>query len=144
MRLRNLHVGDQRLVDLVPVVNVVLLLLLFFLLSWSFIHQTGFVIRPPSVDFPAATPQGRHVVTLKANGADPLIFLDEKSMDWLALQVQLKILSQKSPGEWITINADDSVSHGHVQRVASWLFEYGFKATTATQRTVPGPAPALP
>lgn len=145
MRLTNHSVGQQRLIDLVPVVNVILLLMFFFLLSWSFVMQPGVEVRPPTVSTSLTTPQGRHVVTLKGSAREILIFFDEKNVDEKALKQELVIASKKNEGEWVTVNADDSVSHGRVQEVAAMVMESGFRVTLATQRNaISSPLPGNP
>ena len=72
MRLNRQLVMEQRPLELTPVVNVIMLLVFFFLLSWSFVLQPGVEVRLPITAFPATSPQGRHVVTLKATSeSDP-------------------------------------------------------------------------
>lgn len=138
MRFSRHHIGGSKLVDLVPVANVVLLLIFFFLLSWSFVLQPGVEVRLPATNFRTASQQGRHIITLKLGSKDALImFFDEKSVESDGLRERLKTASEKSHGDWITINADDSVSHGDVQQVAAMAMEYGFHVTIATQRAVP-------
>jgi biopolymer transport protein ExbD len=52
------------LVDLAPVVNVVLLLLCFFLLSSSFVLQPGIKVDPPRSAVAVGTPASRLVVAV--------------------------------------------------------------------------------
>ena len=138
MRFSRHHIGGSKLVDLVPVANVVLLLIFFFLLSWSFVLQPGIEVRLPETRFRTASQQGRHMITLKLGAKDALIlFFDEKSVDLDGLRKRLEVASEKSHGDWITINADHSVSHGDVQQVADMAMQQGFHVTIATQRAVP-------
>ncbi len=65
-----------------------------------------------------------------------MIFFDEKNVDEAGLGTSLKEASKKSSGEWITLNADDTVSHGQVQRTAAMAMEQGFRVSIATQRTM--------
>ena len=52
------------LVDLVPVVNVVLLLLLFLVLSSSFVLQPGIKVDPPRSSFGVGMPSSRLIVAV--------------------------------------------------------------------------------
>ena len=136
MRFARRTLGDQRPVDLIPVINVVLLLTFFFLLSWSFVLQPGVEVRLPSPSFSGMSQQGCHVITLKNNPqGDLVIFFDEKVVSAPELRGALIQASKKNYADWITLNADETVSHGHVQQVVGWAMEQGFKVTIATQRT---------
>src|SRR5277367_1667136 len=84
-RLQPLH----GLVDLVPVVMVVLLLLSFFLLSSSFVLQSGIKVEPPRSPFGVGMPSSRLIVAVAlgpqltdANGVPlprvPTIYFDDQ------------------------------------------------------------------
>ena len=136
MRFARHEISEKKLMDLVPVANVVLLLIFCFLLSWSFVSQPGVEVKLPMTSFQSASQQGRHVVTLKAfNKDEVLIFFNEKSVDASSLKNYLKQAAEKAPGAWITLNADELVSHGVVQQVSAQMMELGFHVTIATQRT---------
>ncbi|MBI4023959.1 MAG: biopolymer transporter ExbD [Verrucomicrobia bacterium] len=136
MRFPRHNTGEQHLLDLVPVVNVVLLLTFFFLLSWSFVLQPGVEVRLPVTSYPSTSQQGRHIITLKSSTKDDvLMFFDEKSVDRDGLRASIRTASERHFGDWITLNADDSISHGKVQEVAAVAMERGFRVTIATQRT---------
>lgn len=137
MRISHQQTRDQKLIDLVPIVNVVLLLVFFFLLSWSFVLQPGVEVRLPSASFSSANHQGRHVVTLKASDKEALLFFDEKSVDAVTLKTYLQEVANnpQTHGDWITINADESVTHGQVQQVAADVMNLGFHVTIATQQS---------
>jgi len=135
MRFPSRNSGPPRPLDLIPVVNVVLLLTFFFLLSWSFVLQPGVEVRLPSTGFSQGSPQGRHVITLKNHSKDNvMIFFDERVVSERELGICLSGASDQNSGEWITLNADESISHGRVQEVASLAMEKGFRVTIATQR----------
>jgi biopolymer transport protein ExbD len=52
------------LIDLAPVVNVVLLLLCFFLLGSSFVLQPGIKVDPPRSEIAVGTPSSRLIVAI--------------------------------------------------------------------------------
>ncbi len=136
---------DARPLELTPVVNVVMLLIFFFLLSWSFVLQPGVEVRLPVTSFPVASNQGRHVITLKTFGKDDvMLFFDEKSVDETQLKTALDAVAEKFFGDWITLNADESVPQGRLQQVAALAMSRGFHVTVATQSLPTAPQPAAP
>jgi biopolymer transport protein ExbD len=138
MRLLRSPASDARFLELAPVANVVLLLVFFFLLSWSFVLQPGIEVRLPVTSFPTTSPQGRHVVSLKAAGGEQvLMFFDEMSVDEDALKAKLAAAADERFADWITLNADESVPQGRVQQVAALAMQKGFRVTVATQRPAP-------
>lgn len=136
MRFPRHQVADQKFIDLIPVANVVLLLIFFFLLTWSFVQQPGIPVKLPFSSYQSASQQGRHVITLKSfNREEVLIFFDEKSVDLNGLKQHLTIAAQEGRGSWLTLNADESVPHGTVQQVIGQMMEMGFNVNIATQRS---------
>jgi len=133
MRFLRRDRDEKKLLELTPVANVVLLLSLFFLLSWSFVLQPGIEVVLPTTSLQAATPHGRHVITLRPGPQEPLIFFDERQVDRQGLQQELATAARKSWGAWITLNADESVSHGEVQGIAESALKRGFRVSLAKQ-----------
>ena len=139
MRYKHRNIAEQRLVDLVPIVNVVLLLISFFLMSWSFVLPSGVGVRLGVDNFLIANQQGHHVITLKSIAKDNVaILFNEKIVDFEKLREHLKTAAEKTPGDRITINADDSVPNGLVQQALSLAMEYKFQVTMPTLK------PAIP
>lgn len=138
MRLLRQPASEARFLDLAPVANVVLLLVFFFLLSWSFVLQPGIEVRLPVTSFPGTSQQGRYVISLKAGGGEePLIFFDEMAVDEEALKAKLAAAAEEHFADWITLNADESVPQGRVQQVVALAMQKGFRVTIATQRPAP-------
>jgi biopolymer transport protein ExbD len=52
------------LVDLAPMLNVILLLMCFFLLSSSFVLQPGIKVDPPRANFASGSPASRLIVAV--------------------------------------------------------------------------------
>jgi len=75
--------------DVAPLVDVILLLLIFFLLTSTFVFQPGIVVDPPS---PGQSKGGvsdtRYVVTATA-GANPQIFFNDRATDLAKLRLEL-------------------------------------------------------
>lgn len=96
----------------------------------------------PSTELSSANPQGRHVITLKYVEGAILIFLDEKKVDESILNESLDSFATVEKGEWVTLNADETVPHGQVQHIATLAIEKGFRVNVATQKKSPlVPAP---
>jgi biopolymer transport protein ExbD len=138
MRFHSHNISQDRRIDFIPILNVILLLMFFFLLSWSFVLQPGIEVKLPSSPVPSATQQGRHVITLKASDQnDVLMFFDEKHVNEEGLRAALKTAAEKNPGDWITLNADEKVPSGRVTQAQMLIIQSGFRVTQAIQWTTP-------
>jgi biopolymer transport protein ExbD len=106
--------------DLAPVVNVVLLLLCFFLLSSSFVLQPGIKIDPPRSAIGIGTPASRLIVAvtlppqqLDANGAplkrEPVLYFNDQIVTLDGLRTALDQLPPSRLQQTLVVKADKDV-----------------------------------
>jgi biopolymer transport protein ExbD len=138
------------LVDLVPVVNVVLLLLCFFLLGSSFVLQPGIKVDLPHTDIGVGTPSSRLIVAVGLapqqfddKGAplkrEPVLYFNDQIMTLDGLRTALGQLPQSSGAPSLVIKADEGVPLEVLTRVIA--VAHRFSVVIATQ---PASAPAAP
>ena len=123
-------------IDAAPMVNVVFLLLIFFVLSSSFVLQPGIKVDLPSssVKTPGAF-QGL-VVTVTRNDA---LFFNEERTSLEGLQKSLQEAAARGTGpQELVIKADRQVPHGTVVQIMSLAIEAGIPSINiATRPEVP-------
>jgi len=106
--------------DLVPVVNVVLLLLCFFLLSSSFVLQPGIKVDPPRSAFGVGMPSSRLIVAitlappqLNAQGAplprEPILYFNDQIVTLDGLRTALDQLPSSRVTPSLVLKADKDV-----------------------------------
>ena len=126
-------------IDLAPLINVVLLLLIFFILSSSFVLQSGVKITlPSSLDGTHGVTNVRHIVAITA--ADPpLIFFNDQISSREKLSEQFKQVAAAGSGNNIVIKADRYVAYGTVVDVMNQALAAGLSVVVATQGQVAEP-----
>ncbi len=87
--------------------DVVLQLLIFFLLSSTFVIQSGIKVRLPRAESGEIGNKSQIVITLTDRGA---VFLNNEQVSKSALGSQLRTLLRKTDDQLVVINADKSVS----------------------------------
>jgi biopolymer transport protein ExbD len=108
------------LVDLTPIVNVVLLLLCFFLLSSSFVLQPGIKVDPPRSAIGVGTPASRLIVAVTLapqkyddKGAplprDPVLYFNDQIMTLDAFRTALDQLPTSRVTPSLVVMADKDV-----------------------------------
>ena len=108
---------SKGLVDAAPLVNVVFLLLLFFVLNSQFVMQSGFpVVLPSSGEYPVRTSFQSLVVTV---ARDDLLFFNEQPLLIDKLEQALREAVQQGRGRELIIKADRQVSNGTVVEIMS-------------------------
>jgi biopolymer transport protein ExbD len=116
-----------------PLVDVILLLLIFFLLTSSFVFQPGIVVDPPS---PGQSKGGandtRYVVTATA-GLTPQIFFNDRATDLVKLRVELARIARSEPRGVVVVRADRELRHGVVAQILDAIVQNGLSAVLASR-----------
>jgi biopolymer transport protein ExbD len=138
------------LVDLAPVVNVVLLLLCFFLLSSSFVLQPGIKVDPPRSAIGIGTPSTRLIVAVTltpqqfdANGAplkrDPVLYFNDQIVSLDGLRAALDQLPSGRVTPSLVIKADKDVPLDLITSIID--VAHRFPVVIATQPVSGTPSP---
>ena len=128
---------SKGLVDTAPLINVVFLLLLFFLLNSSFVMQSGFPVSLPTA---GSTPLRADFQTLVVTVArDDLLFFNDQPVALDKLERTLREAEQQTRAKVLIIKADKQVSIGIVDEIRSAATRAGI--TTINEAARPeGPA----
>jgi len=110
--------------DITPLIDVVLLLLIFFMLTSSFITPAGLRVDLPESS--VAEPQEKEnlVVVVSEEGE---LYLDDELISWETLQDRLAADLSGGQDRVLILKADKETRHGMVVRVMSLARELGWK-----------------
>ncbi|MCX6947210.1 MAG: biopolymer transporter ExbD [Verrucomicrobia bacterium] len=124
-------------VDMAPLIDVVLLLLIFFLLTSTFVFQPGIVVDPPSPgESKGGASDTRYVITATA-GATPQIFFNDRVTDLAKLRAEMARLAQSEPRAVVVIRADRELRHGVVAQILDCVVQNGLSAVLASRASAP-------
>lgn len=87
--------------------DIIFLLLIFFLLTSSFIVRPGIEVQLPSAEQSQAKAEEQIVLSITSSG---LYFINEKKMSLQEMAAQLSVLLDENKEKTIVINADKNVS----------------------------------
>jgi biopolymer transport protein ExbD len=112
--------------------DIVFLLLIFFMLTSSFVTETAMPVNLPKGD-PTNTSQ---LPKIKVSVSKELQYeINEESVTFAQLEAKLAVLSQSDEfNDVIVIRADKEVSHGTAIELATLAARFGKKISFATDK----------
>jgi len=130
--------GRQPLVriDLTPLVDVVFLLLIFFMVSTTFREDQGLELRLPAA---SGTPTAESAELRVSVAADGSLRFEGRALDIAELERQARVALEASSERLVVVEADRSVEHGRVVAVMDVLRRAGARGLTVA--TAPGVEP---
>ena len=98
---------EEGAIDLTPMLDVVFIMLIFFIVTATFIKETGVEINRP----PASTSNKKDDTTvLIAISADNSIWMDKRRIDVRSVKANIQRLHAENPEGGVVIQADELAS----------------------------------
>ncbi len=114
MRRRRTRNLDESEVNLTPMLDVVFIMLIFYIVTASFVKEAGIDISRP----PAATAErkerGNIMIAITANDQ---IWIDRRQVDIRALRANIERLHAENPQGSVVIQADEASKNGLLVQV---------------------------
>ena len=122
-------------INLTPLVDIVFILLIFFLITSTFVQSPGIDVNLPKAGSSTETAQSQSIViTVDENGQ--LIYGGEVT-DIGGLTDTLSKLFKESPGRQVVIQADETTHHGAVVEAMDAARQAGFRKLGIATQAMP-------
>lgn len=121
-------------INMTPLIDMVFILLIFFLVTSSFIRESAVTVERPKASTAQPQPNGELIVTITA---DDQIWLNEETVDIRLLREQIERLGLANPSRSVIILADTKTSTGLLIKVMDQLRLAGFVAISVAASTAP-------
>lgn len=102
---------EEKVADLTPMLDVVFIMLIFFIVTATFIKETGIEVNRPDTE---TAEMKKTVSLLVAVGADSSIWIDKKKVDIRNVRPMMEKLHAENPKGGLVIQAD---SESKVEKV---------------------------
>ena len=116
-----------------PLIDVILLLIIFFLFGSNLILKSGVEVKLPSSSSVLPAAEDAHIVTLIANETSEFFFNDERiDLD----QLDSHLVEAIKRSDQVILLGDKRVPYGVVMEISEVLLKNKFEVLFATQQQV--------
>ena len=109
MRRRHFRIAEAEDVNLTPMLDVVFILLIFFIVTASFVKETGIDINRPSADTAEKKPRANILIALSDKGQ---VWIQKRPVDVRAVRANVERLLAENPQGSVVIQADTESKNG--------------------------------
>jgi biopolymer transport protein ExbD len=103
MRKRGGREAEESEINLTPMLDVVFIMLIFFIVTASFVKEAGIDVNRPDAATAEKKERGNILIAITDNGQ---IWIDKRQVDPRALQANIERLHAENPQGSVVIEAD--------------------------------------
>ena len=133
MKGKRIQTGEEAEIDLTPMLDIVFIMLIFFIVTSTFIKEPGVDIVRPDAE---KTADVKTVSVLIAITNDNRIFIDKKEVDLRAVKLTVEGMLAENPKDDIVIQGDKESDAGMLLKVMEAVREAGAPATKISTNKV--------
>jgi biopolymer transport protein ExbD len=135
VRRQRLRREDDTDLNLTPMLDVVFIMLIFFIVTASFVKESGIDVNRPDAPTAERKQRGNILVAISARGE---IWVDKRRVDARALRANIERLHAENPQGAVVILADKESKNGLLVQVmdaarAAGVSEISIAARTETE-----------
>ncbi|PPR30808.1 MAG: hypothetical protein CFH32_00515 [Alphaproteobacteria bacterium MarineAlpha9_Bin2] len=119
--------------NLVPLINIVFLLLIFFMLTGTLKRYDIFDISPPQSTTGADAEAPELVILISKSNQ---IALNNKNIEFSELQKQLLVIVETYPLQEVLVKADGKAYSGTLSKIINIIRESGIKRAAIVTKTI--------
>mgnify|MGYP000388923135 FL=1 len=109
MRRKNKKQVEDSALDLTPMMDIVFIMLIFFIVTTSFVKETGVDINRPNAETAERDEKGNILVAITQNNE---IWIDKRRIDLKAVRANIERLKIEYPEGSVIIQADKESRSG--------------------------------
>ncbi|MFM2485044.1 ExbD/TolR family protein [Celerinatantimonas yamalensis] len=131
-RLFQQQTTEEAQIDLTPMLDIVFIMLIFFIVSTSFVQESGVKVERPVASTATKQSQSAQVIGLSENGQ---IWLNHQRIDVRLLSASINQIKASQPRFAVIIEADKRATTGALISVIDILRQAGIPYRVATQKS---------
>jgi biopolymer transport protein ExbD len=116
--------SDEHGIDLAPMLDFVLNLLIFFIITTSFVKESGIVVARPNADTAEHKESGNILISVRENGD---VWMDRRQVDLREVRGIIERMHVERPDDSVVVVADKASKAGVVAQVMDEVRVGGIK-----------------
>jgi biopolymer transport protein ExbD len=114
MRRKRVKEADESEINLTPMLDVVFIMLIFFIVTASFVKESGIDISRPNAATAEVKEKGNILIAISETGE---IWIDKRRVDVRAVRANIERLRAENPQGSVVIQADTDSKNGLLVQV---------------------------
>ncbi len=102
--------GDEQ-INLTPMLDVVFIMLIFFIVTATFVKEVGLDVNQPDQDKPKTVDPDKKSIVVRITNRDRII-IAQRDVDWRAVRANIERLHAENPQGSVVIQADQDSKNG--------------------------------
>ena len=133
MNMNQFDDDNDNEVDLTPMLDVVFIMLIFFIVTASFVKESGIEVNKPHAVTAERKEKGNILVAISA---DNQIWIDRRQVDPRALRANIERMHAENPNGAVVIQADTESKNGLLVLVLDAARQAGVKSVSIAAEVV--------
>ncbi|MCC5879318.1 MAG: biopolymer transporter ExbD [Idiomarina sp.] len=114
MARKRLREDEEATADMTPMLDIVFIMLIFFIVTTSFVKEAGIDVNRPEASQASDKPSANIFIAIRENGE---VWMDRRMVDVERVTANLERLLAEQPTDMVVIQADEGARHGVVVQV---------------------------
>jgi biopolymer transport protein ExbD len=114
MRIRGRRKKEENEINLTPMLDVVFIMLIFFIVTASFVKEAGIDVNRPGAATAERKERGNILVAISDSGQ---IWINRRQVDVRAVRANIERMHAENPQGTVIIQADENSKNGLVVKV---------------------------
>ena len=114
MRRKHFQQEDDTNIDMTPMLDIVFIMLIFFIVTTSFVKESGIDVNRPSAASAERKERGNILIAISENNE---VWIDRRNIDIRAVRANVERMHASNPEGAVIIQADKSSKNGVLVQV---------------------------
>ncbi|CAI8158381.1 ExbD/TolR family protein [Pseudidiomarina mangrovi] len=124
MARKRIREDEDAAIDMTPMLDIVFIMLIFFIVTTSFVKEAGIDVNKPDASQATKKPSANIFIAIRANGE---VWMDKRMVDVERVGANIERLLAEQPTDMVVIQADKEAKHGVVVQVMDQIKEAGIE-----------------